>query len=70
MITDEKEAIQIANKAKSEPCTISLNVMTMCYDVRFDEYPNTIYSLPQYLLEGYLKFWETVWNDSPFVTTK
>lgn len=70
MITDEKEAIQIANKAKSEPCTISLNVMTMCYDVRFDAEPEIIYTLPQYLLEGYLKFWDKVWNDNPFIKTK
>mgnify|MGYP001614993705 CR=1 FL=1 len=64
------EAIQIANKSRSEPCIMSLNVMTMCYDVRFDAEPETIYSLPQYLLDGYLKYWDKVWNDNPFIKTK
>lgn len=70
MITEEKEAIKIANKAKSEPCTMSLNSLTMCYDIRFDDDPDTIYSLPHYLLEGYIKFWDKVWNDNPFVKYK
>ena len=70
MITDEKEAAKIADKAKSEPCIMSLNVMTLCYDVRFDAEPEIIYSLPRYLLEGYLKFWEQVWDDNPFLKTK
>lgn len=42
MITDEKEAAKIADKAKSEPCIMSLNVMTLCYDVRFDAEPEII----------------------------
>ncbi len=66
---DRQEAIDLVGRTEKEPCSMSLNVKTNCYEIQFAAEPNKMYMLPVYVLANYLKHWDTILN-SPFVKTK
>jgi hypothetical protein len=63
---DRKEAIDLVGRTRKEPCTMSLDIKTDRYEIKFDAEPSKSYYLPTYLLINYIKYWDSILN-SPFV---